>query len=339
MGLPTRMREGRRDMITVSLAGWLMIGLFVDGWAHVNLTELETFFTPWHGLFYSGFVAVAGWILWNVTAHRTAARPIPAGYTTALAGLGVFAIGGVGDGAWHTFFGIETSVDALFSPTHLLLLAGMTLVITTPLRSLAGRRQGEVGFAEFAPAALALTEFVALYQFFFLYASGLNSGAPAFVWEPNGDDLVMVFGVLSILLTTAIVFGPMTWAYRQWNMPTGTFTLVLGTLGVLMQGLEEFSQPREIVVPLAAGLGIDLLARTLRPADGVWRSRALAAGGPALLWTVHLVVFDIVGSIGWPLEVWTGTVLWAALVGLGLSLLTTPAVVPAPRDEPQLVAR
>ena len=27
--------------------------LFVDGWAHNNLDQIETFFTPWHALFYS----------------------------------------------------------------------------------------------------------------------------------------------------------------------------------------------------------------------------------------------------------------------------------------------
>jgi hypothetical protein len=37
---------------------WLMIGLFVDGWAHNNLGEaLETSFTPWNAVFYSGFAA------------------------------------------------------------------------------------------------------------------------------------------------------------------------------------------------------------------------------------------------------------------------------------------
>jgi hypothetical protein len=33
-------------------------------------------------------------------------------------GLGIFAMGGVGHGIWHTDFGIETSIYALLSPTH-----------------------------------------------------------------------------------------------------------------------------------------------------------------------------------------------------------------------------
>lgn len=50
------------DRWMVALSAWLLVGLFVDGWAHVNLRSLESFFTPWHGLFYSGFFAVAALI-------------------------------------------------------------------------------------------------------------------------------------------------------------------------------------------------------------------------------------------------------------------------------------
>lgn len=44
-------------LVTVLLATWLIGGVFVDGWAHNNLAKLETFFTPWHALLYSGFAA------------------------------------------------------------------------------------------------------------------------------------------------------------------------------------------------------------------------------------------------------------------------------------------
>jgi hypothetical protein len=56
-----------------ALAGWLVGGLFVDGWAHNTRPRLESFFTPWHGLFYSGFAAAAGWICWQVWSRRRAA--------------------------------------------------------------------------------------------------------------------------------------------------------------------------------------------------------------------------------------------------------------------------
>gem|GEM_PF-3537078 len=48
--------SSREHLITVLLAAWMTAGIFIDGWAHINLTPLETFFTPWHAVFYSGFL-------------------------------------------------------------------------------------------------------------------------------------------------------------------------------------------------------------------------------------------------------------------------------------------
>jgi hypothetical protein len=56
----------RFDLPAALLALWMMLGMFLDGFAHHNLPESrETFFTPWHGLLYSGFLALAGFILFH----------------------------------------------------------------------------------------------------------------------------------------------------------------------------------------------------------------------------------------------------------------------------------
>ncbi|MGZ3630341.1 MAG: hypothetical protein ACXVDN_22120, partial [Ktedonobacteraceae bacterium] len=49
----------RFDWIMVVVSIWWLGGLFIDGWAHSNIPQLETFFTPWHAVFYSGYLAVA----------------------------------------------------------------------------------------------------------------------------------------------------------------------------------------------------------------------------------------------------------------------------------------
>jgi hypothetical protein len=80
----------RADLVTAALGGWFVVGLFLDAWAHNNLTELETFFTPWHGVFYSGFVATAAWICWqvlrNLLAGRRGPAAVPVGYGLAVIG-------------------------------------------------------------------------------------------------------------------------------------------------------------------------------------------------------------------------------------------------------------
>jgi hypothetical protein len=39
---------------------WTILGLFLDGWAHSH-GKPESFFSPWHGVLYSGFFAAAVW--------------------------------------------------------------------------------------------------------------------------------------------------------------------------------------------------------------------------------------------------------------------------------------
>jgi hypothetical protein len=56
----------RNDAITAVLSCWFTAGLFLDAWAHNNVPNLETFFTPWHAVFYSGFMATAAWLIWTV---------------------------------------------------------------------------------------------------------------------------------------------------------------------------------------------------------------------------------------------------------------------------------
>jgi hypothetical protein len=132
----------RGDLVTVLLSLWLIVGIFVDGWAHNTKPGLETFFTPWHALFYSGFAATAAWILWSVWSAtrdgRSWPEAVPVGYGYAMVGLVIFALSGLGDLTWHQIFGIEQSIGALLSPTHLGLFTGAFLVVTAPYRSAAG---------------------------------------------------------------------------------------------------------------------------------------------------------------------------------------------------------
>src|SRR5690242_6552302 len=49
----------RFDWTMIVVSVWWLGGLFIDGWAHSNIPQLETFFTPWHAALYSGYLAVA----------------------------------------------------------------------------------------------------------------------------------------------------------------------------------------------------------------------------------------------------------------------------------------
>jgi TatA/E family protein of Tat protein translocase len=128
----------RQDLITCMLATWLIQGLTMDAWAHTNQTTLETVITPWHALFYGGFAVKAAWICFqircNIKDGRVGIGAVPVGYGVALIGMGLFFLSGVGDQIWHALFGIERDLEAFLSPTHLLLVLVVALVVLGPKR-------------------------------------------------------------------------------------------------------------------------------------------------------------------------------------------------------------
>ena len=168
----------RFDWVAVALAGWLIGGLHLDGWAHNHRPEMESFFTPWHGVLYSGFFALFGFLLgagagnWRRGHHWR--RALPAGYGLSFGGGLVFLAGGLLDMLWHLVLGIEANVEALLSPPHLLIALGGTLLISGPLRAAWQRPAvaGQTGarWLQLLPALLSLTLVLALFAFFTQFA-------------------------------------------------------------------------------------------------------------------------------------------------------------------------
>ena len=117
----------------------MLTGLYLDVWAHRTLGVVETFFTVWHAMFYSGFFATGAWLagsIMRLTRHAGARKLIiPFGYNTAVIGFAVFGAGGVFDWLWHTIRGIEQNLTALMSPPHLTLMVGGVLILSAPFRA------------------------------------------------------------------------------------------------------------------------------------------------------------------------------------------------------------
>src|SRR2546427_5675790 len=114
-----------------------MAGAYLDAWAHRHLARLETFFTPWHAILYSGIFAIL--IFLGTRALRNQARgyrldqALPAGYNLSLIRAALFGMAGGIDLIWPLRFGIEVNLAPLISPPHLLLmLAGPPVVARPP---------------------------------------------------------------------------------------------------------------------------------------------------------------------------------------------------------------
>src|SRR5919201_252849 len=99
---------------------------------------------------------------WWAHAPQPAPPPRPGGaggHRPGLVGAVVFFVSGIGDGIWHTVFGIERGLEAALSPTHVGLFLGALLMFTTPLRAAwSSNRLGPAPSARAPlPALLSLT--------------------------------------------------------------------------------------------------------------------------------------------------------------------------------------
>lgn len=301
----------------MALVAWTIIGIFVDAYFHATDAGLESFWTPWHALFYSGFSATSAWIFILSVRRRQPDGSLwsaaPLGYGAALVGIGMFGAGGVGDAIWHTVFGVETSLDALLSPTHLVLFSGALLIASAPFRAawMDGTDHSADGWNLFLAPALSLILSAALVAFFFAYASLLtDTELAASTFRPGGDgEFIAAFGVLAAIVTTIILVTPILLTLRRWGrIPVGTVTCLTVAVVVLV----TFGFDRDIVglVPaLGAGLIGEVLVARLRP---LW----FAAGYPLALWSLYFLAVARVGTgLGWPPEIWGGIIFFGVAVG------------------------
>ncbi len=162
------------DWAMVTLSGWLLGGLYLDGWAHRHVSLLDTFFTPWHGVLYSGMLATFVFLTASAVRYRRRGhawrQSLPPEYGLSFLGVLLFGVGGMADMTWHLLFGIEHGVDALLSPTHLLLAAAGALIGMGPLRSVWRRTSAAPSWVVFLPALLSLTYLLTELTFFTQFA-------------------------------------------------------------------------------------------------------------------------------------------------------------------------
>jgi len=112
-----------RSLFIVAML-WFFIGAWIDSSAHTYLIDdIETFFTPWHAVLYSGYafsVLVAVYVKNKMKDYK---------FDVGVLGAVIFGVGGASDAVWHTLLGIETGVEPLVSPSHLMLFLGAFLML------------------------------------------------------------------------------------------------------------------------------------------------------------------------------------------------------------------
>ncbi|MEM7340878.1 MAG: hypothetical protein AAF467_19630 [Actinomycetota bacterium] len=309
------------DAITLAIIAWLIAGLFIDGYAHANIidTATEDFFTPWHGIFYAAFATLTGWIGW-IGYQRRRPGPIldwfPAGYRAAVVGLVIFAIGGVGDGIWHTVFGVEVGIDALLSPTHLILFVGALLLLWTPIRA-ATARGDRAAWIGMGTAALMTAFLVFFVQYMWLLPQTWLAGVP-FSPESGANWEYLTLFLAATPVQAAVLTGPLVLIARRWRLPFGTATGIWVTAAVLE--MAAFSaEVVAVLAVIAGGLAFDLCYRFVGSSG--MRLAVAAFAGPAVTFAAYLAIAASEQPLGWPPEIWGGVIMIAGFTGAAVVLL------------------
>jgi hypothetical protein len=314
----------------------LVLGLYLDGWNHLDLVEDGPVLTPWHGLLYLGLAATAGWIL---TRHQRpgawSLRAVPPGYRLALVGLGLAMVAVAGDAVWHTLYGVEQGLARLVSPFHLVLFCGACLLVTSVLRAAwSGPSSARApGLRAFWPVVLSTTLVVAMTASFFQYVSPVVAWRrPALAGLPAGApfaETAQMYELLGLLAHNLLFVAPVLLLLLRWQTPLGTFTVTAGSVALL---LATQTQPGLIGLVGAAVLGgaaADVAVSLLRPSpQRRWAARTVAVVAPAVYWTAHFALLRAGYGVRWELDLWLGSVIWAGLSGLTLALLMWPPAVP-----------
>lgn len=338
-GEPRPRASPRANVVMTVLSVWFTLGLFLDAYAHANVPDLETFFTPWHAVFYSGFVATGGWVLWTVWRQvelgRRGLAAVPVGYGMTLVALPVFALSGAVDLLWHELLGIETSTDIFFSPSHLGLITSMIVILTSPLRAAWGDLDlpARPALRAVGPAVLTLAFATSLVLLFLTYGNALVFGSDGIVERLSTRDGGGAGALAArVVITTVVLLAPLLILARRWHLPTGAATVVYGAAALISYILARLENLEIAFAVLVAGVGVDVLARVMAPrADRRAAFWGFAAAAPLLTWAVYLGAASATdGRLPAVTEFWTGLPIVAALVGWLLAALLLPNALHAP---------
>jgi hypothetical protein len=321
----------RYDWAVAALCGWIVAGFYLDAWAH-NHEALESFFTPWHAALYSGLLATMVFLGPTVALNRTRGyalvRSVPDGYELSVVGALIFFVAGFADMLWHEIFGVEQNIEAALSPTHITLAFGTVLLVSGPIRAAWRRQEGRaVRWSAMAPTLLSLTYTLSVFTVLTQWAHPFVNVWAGADWRQSYETQML--GILSVVLQSGLLMGFVLLAVRRWELPFGSLALVFGLISVLLSFMQD--QFRFIPVGVAAGLVADGLVMALKPS--VERARALRAFAflvPAVLFALYFAILGVTEGIGWTVELWTGSIVFAGVTGLVLSyLLVAPEQVEA----------
>lgn len=303
---PAEPADGRFAWLVTGAHAWILVGLFLDGWFHIHRPDGESFFTPWHGILYSG---VAVTVLVHLLQQKRAGGVTP-GYGPSLAGGLVVGAAGFIDGIWHTVFGVEADLNALLSPPHLLLITAGTLVFAGPLRAAlrapAGARGG-------LPTAFAAAFVVTGLGFFSQYSNPFTQVyLQAADVSAEARELREVAGVAGVIVFASLIAGAVAIVKARTVLVPGSLAVVVAVPSLAL--VTQHDTYRFVPAILLVALLVELAGRRLSPS----LTALLATTALTTAWVLTSLATR---DVAWTRELLTGSIGSAAAAGYLLGWL------------------
>ena len=148
---------------------------------------------------------------------------MPKEYLLSFVGVLVFGVGGVFDLFWHEIFGFEAGVDALVSPSHLVLLVGGMLFISGPLRSFLSQGRSEGSWSELFPPIASALQLFTIGTLFTLYTNVWTQLDRYVVPEVILDSQrpIHAYTVAGVLIPAALMVGTLLFLRQRMVLPFG----------------------------------------------------------------------------------------------------------------------
>ncbi|HMD01503.1 MAG TPA: hypothetical protein VKG44_00935, partial [Candidatus Baltobacteraceae bacterium] len=269
--------------LAIGIAGlWLAAGFMWDSWAHLHV-GIESFFTPYHAVFYSAMLVGAAALGLAAVANGrkgySGRHVLPAPYQRALLGVPIFFLGGLGDLMWHSVFGVEDRVEAVTSPTHLIIGLGVVVFLSGPIGSALENRAKLTTLWDQLPLVFSLAtvlEFVHLGTSYAFDPAAAAAFAPPPALAQSADYFTATTlslykagsGVIIVIFQSLVVAGFAIWLTTRFKMAFGAFALLFFLGEVMLAAALANDTPMLTIhacMALAAGLVADILVMRRNP--------------------------------------------------------------------------
>jgi len=321
------------------------VGLTGDIARHLQQPEsLENdFVSGWHLVLYGGVASVGAFI--GIGAIRRGPGFVGA-VATGVIGFALLSFGGVADATWHAVFGTEAAVEALVSPPHLVVFAGLAFLLTAPIVVLWKRPAARLGLVGSVAVLVSLISTILVTSLFTGFLSPLSGGLSlqTFV-EPlvgeSVEDYDTVRGLGITVWTSAVLAAAFSVTLIRFRLLPGA--VLAGFLLLAIPPL-IVSEP-DAIYPLCigfavAGLVVELCVFAMgNPTLGRLGASVTGAAVGASLWAGTFAALAADDRLAWSEALWAGTITLSGLVGAAVAALVALPVGTGPRHETSAVQR